>query len=47
MTYQQIDGTFVVFVKYPQTRYQQNGDMALTDTFVKNIKPNGAAVGER
>ena len=45
MTYQQIDGTCVGTCRCQQSRYQQRDGMALTDTFVKTIKPNGTDVG--
>jgi hypothetical protein len=40
-------GTCQVPTSEIPTKYRQGGDMALTDTFVKNIKSNGSTVGEK
>ena len=48
MTLQGFVGTYVGACKYQQIRYQQGGAaMALTDTFVKNVKPSGAPSGDK
>jgi hypothetical protein len=48
MTYQQKVGTSAGISTYQPCRYQQKGArMALTDTFVKNVKPSGSATGEK
>lgn len=45
MTYQQFDGTFVGTCNIPTTEIPTKGDMALTDTFVKNVKATDSDVG--
>jgi integrase len=48
MTLQGFVGTYVGACKYQQIRYQQGGPaMALTDTFVRNVKPSGAPAGDK
>ena len=47
MTYRQKGGTFDGSNRYRQMTYRQKGNMALTDTFVKNVKPNGTAAGQK
>lgn len=48
MTYQQFVGTLNGYLKNQCQRYQQKGyAMALTDTFVKNVKPKASVAGEK
>jgi integrase len=48
MTYRQYGGTFGGICEYRQIRYrQEERDMAMTDTFVRNVKFSGAAAGDK
>lgn len=51
MTYRQTDGTFDGSADTDKQRYRQNtdlgADMALTDTFVRQVKHSGASAGDK
>lgn len=48
MTYQQNHGAFVGIFQNPKSTYQQRGRvMALTDTFIRQVKHSGAPAGDK
>lgn len=47
MTYRQNGGIYGGMWKCRQPTYRQRGNMALTDTFVKNVKHTGASAGDK
>ena len=47
ITYRQKSGSFGGTHKYLKKIYRQGGNMALTDTFVKNVKHLATKAGEK
>jgi hypothetical protein len=45
--YQQFLGTFVGTFKFIKIKYQHGGLMALTDTFIRQVRHSGAPAGDK